>query len=385
MNDQPTVRFYVIGGFLGSGKTTAIVRLAQWFTQRGHRVAAITNDQLGELVDTATIHVHGIEVREILGACICSRFHDFVKAADSLLTEFYPTVLLAEPIGSCSELQHTVIEPLRRYTGERYHTMPLSVLIDPQRYREFAARKWSPSIRYLFEHQFVEADVLVFSKSDLYTDREFTNEAIRTIQNEYQRLRGYPPACSFISSFNGTGFDEWIETLDTLPTRTSAPVENSDSFVYSKAEEELGWVNLNVSLQPLPDRSPQSMDIIALLHALILRIKDYLHTNPIAHFKVLAQHLGQTLRAGLTYNEDRVSIESIESKLTCQSGTHSELLINLRAAGDPEGLYNHIHSALRDACSLQGIAFTVEKRHIVRPQRLNTIVNIGAPLDVQPE
>ena len=43
------------GGFLGSGKTTAIVRAAQLLINAGRRVAVITNDQGEQQVDTAFV------------------------------------------------------------------------------------------------------------------------------------------------------------------------------------------------------------------------------------------------------------------------------------------------------------------------------------------
>ena len=45
----------MIGGFLGTGKTTAVGRLARQFTDSGLRVGLITNDQGCELVDTLTL------------------------------------------------------------------------------------------------------------------------------------------------------------------------------------------------------------------------------------------------------------------------------------------------------------------------------------------
>src|SRR5687767_2246546 len=44
--------YIMVGGFLGAGKTTAMLRLAEHFTQRGQRVGLITNDQSQGLVDT---------------------------------------------------------------------------------------------------------------------------------------------------------------------------------------------------------------------------------------------------------------------------------------------------------------------------------------------
>jgi G3E family GTPase len=60
---NPT-RFLLLGGFLGSGKTTALLRLARHFVAAGKRVRIIANDQAENLVDTETLRNAGFPVEE---------------------------------------------------------------------------------------------------------------------------------------------------------------------------------------------------------------------------------------------------------------------------------------------------------------------------------
>ena len=39
------MRFIMIGGLLGAGKTTTMARLARYYMERGQRVGLVTNDQ----------------------------------------------------------------------------------------------------------------------------------------------------------------------------------------------------------------------------------------------------------------------------------------------------------------------------------------------------
>ena len=50
-----TMRFVMIGGFLGAGKTTTIGRLATLYQAQGLKVGIVTNDQASDLVDTHTL------------------------------------------------------------------------------------------------------------------------------------------------------------------------------------------------------------------------------------------------------------------------------------------------------------------------------------------
>ncbi|MCP4777887.1 MAG: cobalamin biosynthesis protein P47K, partial [Planctomycetaceae bacterium] len=62
------IRFIMIGGFLGAGKTTTIGRLAAHYVQQGLNVALVTNDQAYDLVDTQTLRAKGFQVGEVPGA-----------------------------------------------------------------------------------------------------------------------------------------------------------------------------------------------------------------------------------------------------------------------------------------------------------------------------
>jgi G3E family GTPase len=72
------IRFVMIGGFLGAGKTTAMARLARHYLARGQRIGLVTNDQAHGLVDTTSLRAQGFPVAEVAGACFCCRFDDLV-------------------------------------------------------------------------------------------------------------------------------------------------------------------------------------------------------------------------------------------------------------------------------------------------------------------
>ena len=62
---------YILGGFLGSGKTSLLMRLANHFSEKGKRVALIVNET-GEIgVDGATLKQKGYDAIELPSGCIC--------------------------------------------------------------------------------------------------------------------------------------------------------------------------------------------------------------------------------------------------------------------------------------------------------------------------
>src|SRR6266446_9466543 len=168
---MPDARYIMIGGFLGAGKTTAMLRLAKKLVADGLRVGLITNDQSSGLVDTALVRASGLPVQEITGGCFCCRFQSLVDAASNLTRNTAPEVFLAEPVGSCTDLRASVAYPLRRLYGDRFSVAPLSVLVDPIRTLRIlgleGGKTFAPKVVYVYRKQLEEADVIVVNKSDM--------------------------------------------------------------------------------------------------------------------------------------------------------------------------------------------------------------------------
>src|SRR5438270_7333751 len=165
IDEGPRPLLAFIGGFLGAGKTTLILKAAQLLKARGYRPAMIFNDQDAGLVDTRRAQAEEWTANEVSGGCFCCRFSDLVRAADEFAAH-RPDVILAEPVGSCVDLSATILHPLRELHGIRYRLAPLTVLVDPEMAARVAKEEAGPAIRYLFRQQLAEADLTCLSKID---------------------------------------------------------------------------------------------------------------------------------------------------------------------------------------------------------------------------
>src|SRR5262245_16289093 len=159
---MPT-RLILTGGFLGAGKTTLLLRAAQRLAARGERVGLVTNDQGDGLVDTALAAHHAIPVVEVAGGCFCCRFPDLTQALRQLERTVQPDIILAEPVGSCTDLMATVLRPLIAFHANNYVVAPLTVLFDPIRTLD----GYADEISYLYGKQLAEAEVIVVNKAEL--------------------------------------------------------------------------------------------------------------------------------------------------------------------------------------------------------------------------
>ena len=91
----------VITGFLGTGKTTFIVKLVTAVMQKGLKVAIVVNE-IGQIgIDDQFMKRLGFSVWEVLGGCICCTLAgDLVRTLQELEGNYAPDVVIVEPSGA---------------------------------------------------------------------------------------------------------------------------------------------------------------------------------------------------------------------------------------------------------------------------------------------
>jgi G3E family GTPase len=236
----------MIGGFLGAGKTTSVLRLARHLTDQGLRVGIIMNDQAAGLVDTALAEAHKFPTEEIAGGCFCCRFNSLIDAARALTEDTRPDVLIAEPVGSCTDLVATVNLPLQRIYGDQFEIGPLSVVVDPIRARRALGleegRRFSDNVVYIYRKQLEEAQTIVINKTDLLSAEEQA-ELTQALQQRFPKARVYR-----VSARHGANLEPWF---DDLMNRSfdPGPTLEMDYQRYGEGEALLGWLNATVQLE----------------------------------------------------------------------------------------------------------------------------------------
>ena len=319
----------LVGGFLGAGKTTLMLAAAGLLRRAGRRVGIVLNDQGGELVDTRLAQAAGFPAQEITGGCFCCRFSEFVRKLACMHQDgpkLAPEFIFAEPVGSCTDLAATILQPLKRFYRERFRLAPLTVLVDSARAEDLLRPDANPLLAYLFRKQIAEADLVRFSKADLY--REFPS---------LDGVEARP-----LSAYTGSGIQQWLDEVLSESAVAGSRILEIDYGLYADAEASLGWLNWQGEL-----RLHSALTPAAVIGPLIARIDQMLSARQIsiAHLKVLARSNNGSLKAGVCRNG---SEPWVDGTLDAPPSTRHALTINLRAAGAPEELSNVVDRALRD-------------------------------------
>lgn len=353
------IRFLMLGGFLGAGKTTAIGRLARHYQSQGLKVGIVTNDQATDLVDTHSLRAQGFDVGEVPGSCFCCNFNALTATVAELSADQRPDVIIAEPVGSCTDLVATVVRPLQQLFAATFDVAPYGVLLKPSHggriLRNEPRAGFSPQAAYIFRKQLEEADFLVINRADQLSAAEIA-ELKQLLERDYP---GTPVLqCS---AKTGGGFETVIEFLDQRGQFGKRLLE-LDYDVYAAGEAELGW--LNSSLQITADQ-PFNLDQVLLDIISTLRRAFSQLDAETAHLKAIGMADGVYAVANLISSTSPGEL-SLASKAQV---TSTQVIVNARIATAPDVLRQQVHDALAHVCELHNAKLQIQQTQSFQPGR----------------
>jgi Ni2+-binding GTPase involved in maturation of urease and hydrogenase len=363
-----TLRFVMVGGFLGAGKTTTLARLARHYISQGLTVGIVTNDQAADLVDTRSLRSQGFDVGEVAGACFCCRFNDLISTIDEIGQDKRPDVILAEPVGSCTDLVATVIQPLKQLYQARFEIAPYAVILKPGQGRKILKNEpgtgFSPKAAYILQKQLEEADLILINRVDELTPAELS-ELQSLLEQQYPQT----PRLA-VSAKTGQGFDACLAFLDQVGD-FGRRVLDIDYDTYSEGEAELGWLNSSVQVT-----APTDFVLDELLLDVVRGLKGRLVAEglEVAHLKVIGLSAAAFGVANLV-SRDLPPELSLPSFTTTRE---IDLVVNARVACDPELLGVHVEQTIREICAARWATPQFGNVQMFRPGRPQPTHRIAA-------
>ena len=355
------IRYLMVGGFLGAGKTTTLARLARHYTDQGLRVGIVTNDQATDLVDTNSLRAQGFDVGEVAGACFCCHFNELISTVGELKDSGRcdpPDIILAEPVGSCTDLVATVLQPLKSLHGAEFSIAPYAVILKPshgQRILSGSGAGFSSKAAYILEKQLEEADAILINRID-----ELTPEAADELEALVRARHPETPILR-ISAKTGQGFEAACELLDQRG-EFGRKILDIDYDIYAEGEAELGWLNASTQLT-----GEQPFDLDAVLLEVVSRLADRLAADgaEAAHLKTIGLFEGFYGVANLISSETAPELSLPSNATTGQA----EVIVNARVAIDPDQLREHVHATLGQIADRFGVTLTIGQTQSFRPGR----------------
>ena len=200
-------KFAVFSGFLGSGKTTTMMALTKYFTEKHGKAAMISND-LGHgvtLADNRLAQLSGLRASEITDDCICYVNEQLAQRLNEYYDDGCVLVVSDIPGFGVGALEHVYHGLAEKFPGQ-FTLAPFTVLVEP-RTVEMLRSGTDGDLHYLYDTQLREADLILLNKCDLIS------RAQRAADLGWLREH-YPLAETLsISALTGEGMEELSQAL----------------------------------------------------------------------------------------------------------------------------------------------------------------------------
>jgi G3E family GTPase len=192
------MKVMIIGGFLGSGKTTTILRISRQLSNAGKKTAIIVNE-IGEIgLDGDILTSPGIVTEELTSGCICCTLRISMQyTLQTLEEEYAPDIVIIEPTGIAFPGQ--IREEIETMGLSELSFAPVVTLVDPGRFGTEAKE-----IPKFIENQIREAEILCINKIDITP-----TETVLAVE---KMLREINPAARILK-FSAKHEDENFEKL----------------------------------------------------------------------------------------------------------------------------------------------------------------------------
>ncbi|MDR0791438.1 MAG: hypothetical protein LBE47_02745 [Methanomassiliicoccaceae archaeon] len=195
------MRLLIVSGMLGSGKTSAILGIADILSERGLRIAIIENEIGSVGIDGEILERHGMQVRELKGGCICCSMRTgMIDALRTLEAHMKPDIAIVEPTGIADPRQ--VLSAVDGVTGLTLTGILTIIMVDAERILK---------VRRMFErplrNQLSVADVVLLNKVDTVAGDEI-NEITALL-----RSMGYNGPVMNVQADKGIGIDRVTELI----------------------------------------------------------------------------------------------------------------------------------------------------------------------------
>ena len=339
------MKVHILGGFLGSGKTTAITSAALLLIEQGKKVAVITNDQGKYLVDTSFIDSNNIPSAEVTNGCFCCNFNSLSDQLEKLENVIKPDCIFAESVGSCTDLVATVLNPLQLLKYKLFDNITFSVFVDCRILLDYLIGNPLPftdAIVYIFSKQIEEADLLIINKIDLLPAAGLLK--IQELAN--QQLGG--KLLIFQNTLNKDHIQKWLDTLESLPMRRREALD-IDYEIYGKGEADLAWLDEEINIQSDNDSSWDQA--ISFIETMVNEINN--RKISIGHLKFLLKGEGISHKISFTTIVDTLW----KNKLPDLKLSNVQMMVNSRIAATPEVAREIVRKGI-NSISFPGILVT---------------------------
>jgi Ni2+-binding GTPase involved in maturation of urease and hydrogenase len=345
------IKIHLAGGFLGSGKTTAIRNACSILMDQGIRTGVVTNDQGVQLVDGFFFDSQQIPARQVTNGCFCCNYNDLDRHIQSLIEADGSGVIFAESVGSCTDIVATVWRPLRKFRPA--YGVTVSIFADAcLLYRLLVDQEqvFNEDVSYIYFKQLEEAGIVIINKIDLAGDTKLV-ELRRVMEQRYKNK-----TLLFQNSLDERSIREWLKALENIGPVSMTGDLSIDYDKYGAGEAQLAWLDEEVEIYSHTNNAIREAALLMEEIYSAIRERDY----PIGHLKFLlngSTKISFTATSGSSFS----FAPGKERAFSCL------VLINARVQTNPESLANLVSGVCKKVQDQTGCSINVKTLSSFQP------------------
>jgi Ni2+-binding GTPase involved in maturation of urease and hydrogenase len=348
------MKLFLIGGFLGSGKTTAIQQACIELLDDNVKVAVITNDQGNRLVDTEYIRSFSILTQEVVNGCFCCNYDDLSQSISLLMEQNSPEIIFAESVGSCTDLVATIAKPLAKFHPDLDISISVFADADLLLSLEIGTSCYlDETLQYIYKKQHEESDISVINKIDVLNNDEL-EQIKKILQSGYNSKK-----ILFQNSLNKDSIRKWINDLNNSDIFKNRKSIDLDYDIYGEGEARLGWMDAELSIITIDDSANEVT--LLLINKIFLKITEL--QMPIGHLKFLIDDGTEKMKISYT-TAGREEMKNLNN-LKTTSAVH--LLINARVQTEPGLLKEILNSTIASVAIIMNAEITTNHLAFFKP------------------
>ncbi len=332
------MKIIIIGGFLGSGKTTTLRNLGKHLIDKGHKIAIIVNEVGDVGVDGETISSSGLVTKELTSGCICCSLKISMEhTLQTIIEEYGPDVVIIEPTGIAFPLQ--IKEHIELMDIGDVSFAPVVTIVDASRF----GVEWTQIPRFI-ENQIKESEIVCINKIDIVNKEAIANSTKMVLEINPDVI---------VVEFSAKNADEKFQRFLDLLT--------GESKIHQDREDinsiEVSGVGSYAGEYSLITKDIHEDTVTTMLVHMLMGIKDkIIQLNPefIGHVKISFRFKEGLIKGSLTSSEGEPVIEILDER-----GSTEEHLKFLSAVTQvpKEELVQIVDRCIGDSLEQEGISF----------------------------
>ena len=348
-------KYVILGGFLGAGKTTAMIAFAECYSKIGMTPAILVNDLGREnLVDGEyTASAAACCTDTITGGCICYQTEELVSKLRRFRDTSKADIILSDIPGcGIGGLDHVYLRLAENYPDE-FSLCPFTAVADPERLRtimpERADINLPREMDFLFDAQMKEAEVILLNKIDTLSPERKT-ECMEFLESTYHEAKVFA-----VSAKTGDGISEAAEYIAGNSSSLARRDIGYGGEAFIAAEKRLSWYNRKFFAKSV---SGTAADANAFVSALFERIRVSLTEigRNVPHLKAFVTGAGRAFAKASLIGVD---CETVFDAAFDEPQSELRVILNARAACESEVLEFLMDDAVRAVCAQFAFGYDV--------------------------